>query len=201
MATVQNVIDGGAAYDSLNDSALLDDTELIGIIDRAQKELMARHPDRFRTKSAVIAPTGEPWVLPVHTKLHLLVKAVGGTRVHLVDLDDQAASFPPAGYLLGGTKFYSTIDTTTATLNPATDSLVAFHGIVPTTLTATGNSLDAEWPEWWTRILELEVALFLAIKDGRPTAAVVKAELDEKKRQFDVEMSMGHTLEEHRYAE
>ena len=114
-----------------------------------------------------------------------------------MDVDDQEAAFDPRVYRL--TDAVYTVDNNP---NPASDALVFIHSTVPATLSATGNSLQGSWPEWWTRILELEVALFLAIKDGRQNEAqMVKIELASKKAEFDVDMEEDQTTEEHRYME
>ena len=197
MPTVQNVIDGGVAYSTLNDTTLAIDSELIGVVDRAQKELMARHSSRFITKTTVSAPgAGTAWTAPATSKIHRIEKA-DGTKVHVVDVDDQEAAFDPRVYRL--TDAVYTVGTNQ---NPASEALVFIHATVPATLSATGNNLQGSWPEWWTRILELEVALFLAIKDGRSSEAqMVQAELLAKKAEFDADMEEDQTTEEHRYVE
>ena len=197
MPTVQNVIDGGVAYSTLNDTTLAVDSELIGVIDRAQKELMARHSSRFITKTTVSAPgAGTAWTAPVTSKIHRIEKA-DGTKVHVVDVDDQEAAFDPRVYRLTDAVY-----TVGSNPNPASEALVFIHATVPATLSATGSNLQGSWPEWWTRILELEVALFLAVKDGRASEAqLIQVELNSKKAEFDMDMAEDQTTEEHRYTE
>jgi hypothetical protein len=87
-----------------------------------------------------------------------------GTEVVVVPFDDKTAESGKPGVYEFGQTFYGAGNA----LDPTSGTLQFFYSRRPTdpaTLTAT---LDASWIEQFNEALILEVAMYLALKDGRP---------------------------------
>ena len=203
MSTVQNIIDGALGWSTLNDQDILaSDTELINLIDLLQKRYFSRaaavNPAYFGSRTTVVAPglAGSPWTAPATASIVFRIEKVNGTKVHIVPLDDQNAAYAPSVFELGQA-FYST----GADPDPTTESLNFYFSAIPTTLTAVVDSLDSLWPEHFDGILELEVAKYLSLKDGREgEAAALDTILTSQLDAFDTEVGSFNAAREGRFA-
>lgn len=202
MSTVQNIIDGAVGWSTFNDQDVLaSDTELVNLIDLLHKRYFSRgasiNPAYFGESSTVSAPgASTPWSAPADASIVFRIEKSDGTKVHVVPQDDQGAEYEPSVYQLGQ-EFYAT----GSDPNPASDDLSLYHSKVPTTLTATSDSLDSLWPEHFDGILEVEVAKYLATKDGRTAeAGVLDTVLAAMVEAFDAEVASFNAAAEGRFA-
>jgi len=117
-------------------------------------------------------PTTTGWRRPVDAESVWRIEAdngtvpttTAGTEVVVVPFDDKGAEAGKPGVYEFGQQFYGAGNS----LDPTSGTLQFFYSRRPTdpaTLTAT---LDASWIEQFNEALILEVAMYLALKDGRP---------------------------------
>jgi len=168
MSTVQNIIDGGLAWSTASDQDVLaTDAQLIAVVDLAQKKYFSLansiNPAFFGKRDTVAAPgANTPWASPSDAEVIYRIEDASGERVRVVDINNQEAAYGPAVYHVGQ-GFYST----GTDPNPASETLTFFFGKQPATVAAVDTSLDGLWHDGDDSILELEVAMHLAVKDGR----------------------------------
>lgn len=167
--TVQAVLTGAYAHSAKNNPSKIatDATELLQVVIRATRGLYsfaARvNPFFFAVKTNVVGVAGV-WARPVAAESLFRIEDDSDDEVAVVPLDDKLAEpSMPAVYEFGQ-NFY----TAGAVIDPdATDTLTFFYSKRPDSPADITANIDATWPEQFNELLMLEVAIYLALKDGR----------------------------------
>ncbi|MFW6199665.1 MAG: hypothetical protein ACOC8K_03745 [Gemmatimonadota bacterium] len=142
-----------------------EETELLDIVTQALRGLFIfgtrLNPTFFGAEDTVSVSSGS-WPLPSDLE-HLFRVEDDGDKVEVVPFDDRAVAHPkPAVYHLGGRLYPA------GNANDPTDGdLDLFYAKQADAPADLDSELDAFWPEAYDSLLELEVAIYLAIKDGR----------------------------------
>lgn len=169
MITVQQILTGAYGHSTKNTPRRIatEETELFQMVIRATRGLYsfaARvNPIFFATTSTVTGVAGA-WTRPVDAESIFRIEDDDDAEVAVVPFDDKTAEpSMPAVYELG-----QVFRTGGAAIDPAaTDDLTFFYSKRPTSPASLSDSIDASWPEQFNELLMLEVAIYLALKDGR----------------------------------
>lgn len=144
-----------------------DATELLNLMWRALAGLYSAAADinpMFFAESVAVPFAAGGWARPTGAESVFRIEIPAtGVEVVTVPIDDRAAeSGKPALYRLGQ-KFI----TAGNALDPVAGNLTFFYSKQPTKPALLADNIDATWPETYNPLLINEVALWLAIKDGR----------------------------------
>ena len=145
-------------------------TELFELVIRMLRKFFsvaARvNPLYFAGSSVVAAPgAATGWDRPEGAESVFRIEEAGGTEVVVVPHDDRACeSGLPAVYRLG--KSYYTAGNA-GDPDPATDALTFWYSRRPTDPTNFTSVIDSQWEEAYNELVVLEIAAYLAHKDGR----------------------------------
>lgn len=140
--------------------------EKIEVVARALRGLYAVaarvNPWVFASSAAVnFAAPG--WARPANAEAILRVEKPDGSEVTVVPFDDrQAESGRPAVYEWG--QIFRPAGNPN---DPTSGQLTFYFATRPATPATLDTPLDALWIESYNALLELEVAIYLALKDGR----------------------------------
>lgn len=166
--TAQQIIDAGFAFSFQNrpNTIATHATELVGVVDRKLSQLFAdvasQNPTFFGTALPVAFASGG-WLIPSDAELVWRITNGSGAEVITVPFDDLAAEpLQPALYQIGQTLY-----TAGNALDPVSGNLTFFYSRQSVTLTALSDTLDPLWPEKFNTALILDLAAYLAEKDGR----------------------------------
>ena len=186
--TPQDILNGAYAKSEKNMPGTIatESTELLQLVIRAMRGLYAfaaRVNPTYFAEKAVVAVAAGAWPRPVTAESIWRVEGDAttlpalpvGTEVVVVPIEDkQAESGKPAIYAFGQ-KFYSAGNAN----DPTGGNLTFFYSKRPTDPATLATALDATWVEQFNELLVLEVAIYLALKDGRADeAAALKADRD-----------------------
>jgi hypothetical protein len=167
--TAQDILTGALARSLKNspDRLATNATELLQLVIRSMRGLYAfaaRVNPTYFAESAVVAFAAGGWARPELAESVFRIENPTPTEVVVVPFDDRKAEpSRPAVYRLGG-KFI----TAGNALDPVAGNLTFFYARRPTSpANLTPATLDAQWTEQFNELLMLEVAIYLAIKDGR----------------------------------
>jgi hypothetical protein len=171
MATTYNdIIIAAHGYSSKSrpDQIATRQTELLGLASRAVRGLFAAasrlNPEYWGT-SAVVAHDGAGWPRPLNAQSVFLIKRTSDLKdVAIVPFDDPAAELSrPAVYFLGRKYRIAA-----SPLGPITgDNLTIFYSRLPNVPSNLTDVIDGEWEESFDNFLAVEIAIYLALKDGR----------------------------------
>ena len=170
MSTPNDILRGAYGRSTKNQPGQIanEDTELLDIIGQALRGLFMfatrLNPPFFGT-STTVNFDGDKWPVPsdVEHLFRLEDPDQSNQVVEVVPFDDRAIAAPaPAVYHLGGA-FYSAGNPN----DPTSGNLVAFYAKQATLPSALTEELDSFWPSSYDELLELEVAIYLAMKDDR----------------------------------
>lgn len=157
-----------------------DAIELRNVVGRSLRALFCagarRNPAYFSMQSAVIGVAGI-WTRPARAEAVWRVEAGAGDECVILPYAERSTAYgKPRLYRMGRTYV-----TGGATGDPgATDTLTFTYAVTPLLPTTTTEDLDPLWPESFNPLLVEEVALYLAIKDGRDAeVATLKPERDQ----------------------
>lgn len=152
-------------------------TELLQVVVRALRGLFAdgvKFNQKFYARRASVAYDGTAggWPRPDAAEAIVRIELPNGKRVAEVPFDDREAEKGlPSVYGLGQV-FYSAGNTN----DPVSGNLVMFYSARPRDLTDLEadpeGTLDPNWPEQFNELLILEVAIYLATKEGNREAEV-----------------------------
>lgn len=165
--TPQNVLDAayGKSIKNVPGKIATDNTELLEVVHRALRglyALAARINPYFFAKSVVVPHNGTGWPRPEDAESVVLIQNASAD-VGVVPIEDRAAdSALPSVFRFG--QLYRTAGNAN---DPTAGNLTFWYAKrsdKPASLSAT---LDATWVEQYNELLVLEVAIYLAIKDGR----------------------------------
>jgi hypothetical protein len=168
-------------------------TELLQVVIRAQRGLYAFaarvNPTFFATYTDVTATSGA-WARPQQAESIFRIErtnnTTGGTgtagdEVVLVPFDDRKAESGLGAVYRIGQSFYPAGNTP----DPTGGDLRFYYAKRPSDPADLNAALDALWTEQFNELLVLEVAIYLALKDGRgDEAAVLRADRDTWARLF-----------------
>lgn len=141
-------------------------SELLEVVFRAMRALYALAAEvnpTFFADSDDVAYAAPGWARPPEAENVFRIE-LDGTEVAVVPYDDLGAETGmPAVYALG--QIYRSAGN--ADDPTAADTLRIFFSRLPEKPTSVSDTLDAQWPEQFNELLNLEVAIYLALKDGR----------------------------------
>jgi len=170
--TYQDIIVAGHGYSSKSrpDQIATKATELLKLASRAVRGIYAVasrvNPEYFGDvlSQPYSAPvTGWPRPTQAQTVFHIEV-GVGGPECAVVPLNDRTAELSrPAVYHLG--KVYRTAGNSLGPTNA--DALALYYSKLPAKPAAMTDIIDSTWEESFDNFLSIEMAMYLAMKDGR----------------------------------
>lgn len=169
--TPQNIFEAAYAKSTKNNPGAIatEATELLNLVNRIVRKaytLAARvNPSYFASMTSVAAPgAGLPWARPEGAESVFRIE-LGGVEVIVVPYDDRSAEEGSKCVYRVGKNFYAAGNV--GDPNPASDALVFWYSKRPTDAATASSTLDSTWEEQFNELLILEVALYLAQKDGR----------------------------------
>ena len=178
--TVQDILDGAYAKSTKNQPATIatEATELTNLVNRIVRGMYAfaaeLNPEHFSASEAV-AESGGTWARPEAAEAILRIETAALAEVVVVPFDDRLAADPkPSVYEFGGV-----FNSVPAQAVPAAGALTFWYSKRPDDTTPAGVTgvLDPDWQEDYNELLILEVAIYLALKDGRfGEVEILKAE-------------------------
>lgn len=142
-----------------------EETELLDLLTQALRGLFIfgtrLNPTFFGTEDTVSISSGA-WPLPADVE-HLFRVEASGSKVEVVPFEDRGIAAPePAVYHLGGELHPAGNDN-----DPTSGDLLLIYAKQAEAPAGVDADLDSFWPEAYDELLELEVAIYLALKDGR----------------------------------
>lgn len=166
--TVQDILNAAYARSTQNNPGTIatESTELLSVVQRAihgAYAFAARiNPTYFAETADVVGAAGV-WARPETAESIFLIEEAAGTEVVVVPYNDRAAEALLPSVFEFGRNFNKAGNAT----DPGdTDTLTFYYSKRPATLTALTDTLDPLWTEQFNELLELEVAIYLAAKDG-----------------------------------
>lgn len=197
LPTADELVTAAMGYSTKNrpDQIATKAVELLRIVNRAFMGIytVAGHvnPEFFADETAVAFAAGPPagWTRPALALSVWRIENPAGVEVKVVDRNDKAAEIGwPAVYMLK--KVYRTAGNA---LDPVAGNLTFCYSLLPTLVAAIANPVDANWIEQYNELAILEIAIYLALKDGRlDEVAALKADRD-KWAQLFIEYLMMET--------
>lgn len=195
--TVEQIIEAALATSKKNQrGATASDTgELLPLVQRSLRGFFAegaRANRKFYGKKFDVAFSAGGWARPDEAEMIVRIEAgagvtkadasaiAAGTRIVEVPFDQRRAEPGLPAIYEYGQVFYAAGNAP----DPVAGTLTFFGSARPADLTALTSTLDVLWPEQFNSLLILDVARYLAIKDGnRPDEVAAFAE--EYKRERD----------------
>lgn len=170
MTTYEEIILAAHGYSSKSRPNMLatNATELLALASRAVRGLFAVashvNPEYWGT-SENVNHDGAGWPRPENAQtVFRIERASDGVEVAVVPFDDPAAEIArPAVYHLG--RKYRIAASPLGPL--AADQLRIYYSRLPAKPANMTDVIDAQWEESFDAFLTLEVAIYLAMKDGR----------------------------------
>lgn len=171
--TVQDILDAAFAKSTKNQPGTIatSETELLNVVIRTMRGVYAFaariNPYHFSVRQGVGGVAAD-WERPERAEAIIRIEQQDTTEVIVVPLDDRLAAEPkPSLY-----EFEGVFTADGAQTNPpgGTDTLVFFYAKRPDDPTPPADLagvLDPDWDEAYNELLILEVAIYLALKDGR----------------------------------
>lgn len=170
MSTFEEIITAAHGYSSKSrpDEIATRQTELLALASRSVRGIFAvasRVAPEYWGTSDTVAHISGGWARPENAhSVFWIERTSDKAEVAVVPLDDRRAELAkPAVYLLGRT--YRIADSTLGPIE--TDTLDIFYSRIPAKPVALSDVIDDEWEESFDNFLALEIAIYLALKDGR----------------------------------
>jgi hypothetical protein len=168
--TVRQIIDEAYATSSRNrpGSIANEPVELLGVVQRALSGLFAdalKFNRVFYARRHVVSfsPTQNGWLRPPGVYSVIRMEKPDGTEVVEVPFDQKSADLSrPAVYLVG--RYFHPAGNP---LDPVNGNLSLICSVFPATMAGLDSTLDPLWPEEFNGLLVMQVARYLAVKDGR----------------------------------
>lgn len=169
--TARQIVTSGYAKSTKNKAGEIatEATEILRLMNRLLRKyfaFMARSNWTLVGKAATVAYDGTAGILgwPRPSDAEAVVAIFDGSQeIGVVPLEDRLADHAnPCVYRYGG------VYRSAANANdPTNQSLLFVYARRPTVLATIDDNLDTLWPETFNEVLELEVASYLARKNGR----------------------------------
>lgn len=142
--------------------------ELLALTSRAVRSIFAaaaRANPEYWGQTANTSHDGLGWPRPTNAQtVHRITRSSDGAAVAVVPYDDLTAERSrPSVYFYG--RRYN--DTQNALGPTPADLLTIWYSRMPEKPVAITDAIDAQWEEAFDPFLTLEVAIYLALKDGR----------------------------------
>lgn len=173
MTTPQDIFDNAYGYSTKNvpTEVAEEGTELFKKLNRVMDQVYSIaslvNPTYFGKKTTVTAPgAGSPWPEPSDAETIFYIQDGSGTEVVVVRIQEQDAEPGKPNVYSLGRKLYTVGGSNDP--DPSSDNLEIFYSASPTDPADKDSDLDATWDEDFNELLSLEIALYLAHKDGRP---------------------------------
>jgi hypothetical protein len=169
VTTPRIILDGAYAKSQKNKPGAIatESVELLQLVIRAMRGLYAfsaRINPTFFAESAAVAFAAPGWPRPQTAEAIFRIENPAGAEVVVVPFDDRGAEKGmPAVFPLG--QVYR--PASAGAPDPQAGNLTFFYSKRPTDPADLNATLDALWTEQFNELLILEVAIYLAIKDGR----------------------------------
>jgi hypothetical protein len=187
MATPQQIFTDAYAKSKKNQPGRIatESVELLGVVNRVIRtffQIGVRVNPTFFGDSAPITFAAGGWARPTAAEMiYRIEETIGSAEVVVVPFDQKTAeSGLPAVYRLGQV-FYSAGNAG----DPTSGDLTFFYAKTPTDVAAVDDPIDSMWPETYKELAVLEVAAYLAVKDGRESeVAYLVGERDNWLRMF-----------------
>lgn len=166
--TVQELLTAAYAKSKKNQPGRIatESTELVAVVNRVIRmyfQIAARVNPYFFAKSASVAFASTGWPRPSDAEAVLRITNPSAVEVVVVPIEDPTAeSGLPAVYRIS--QEYRTAGNAS---DPTSGNLTFLYSKRPTDLTATTDTIDTLWPTAYAELAALEVATYLAVKDGR----------------------------------
>lgn len=170
MTTYEEIIVNAHGYSTKSRPNMIatQQTELLALASRAVRALyaIASHVNpEYWGQTGVTAHDGVGWPRPANAQtVHRITRTSDGAPVAIVPADDQAAEQSRAAVYFYGRK-YRIAASPVGPLD--TDQLTIWYARMPGKPAAITDIIDAEWEETFDAFLTIEVAMYLALKDGR----------------------------------
>lgn len=166
--TVQQIITAGLNRSSKNSPGIIanNTSELVEVVRRALTGLYtyaARVNPTYFADTMDVALTGGAWPRPETAESIFRIEQADTTEVIVVPFDDRKADEGMPAVYRFGQKFRSAGNA----LDPVAGSLTFFFSKRPAIVTALADVIDSSWNESYNDLLISEVAIYLALKDGR----------------------------------
>lgn len=174
VTTPQDILNGAYAKSLKNRPGAIasESSELLQLVIRATRGLYAaaaRINPTFFAESAVVAFAAGGWARPQNAEAVFRIENPTPAEVVVVPFEDRRAEPGlPAVYSFG--QLYR--PASAGAPDPQAGNLTFFYAKRPTDPATLATALDALWTEQFNELLILEVAIYLAIKDGRDSEVV-----------------------------
>ncbi len=173
MSTAQQIITAALLRSAKNQASQIatNATELISTLNRSLRGCFAVaarvNPEYIGAISSVVGVAGV-WARPALADSVWWVEDASGSEVAVVPpAERDAEPGKPSIYRLGRA-YYTVGRTTGAVLDPAATDTLSFYGALrPAALTTLAEELPASWDGAYDDMLILDLAMYVAIKDGR----------------------------------
>ena len=167
MATTPREIIEAAYAKSLKNQpgAIASDAELLGQVIRVTRKYYAgaaRINPWFFGESASVAWDGTTWPRPDTAEAVFRLEQ-SGVEVVVVPSDDRAAEATSPSVSRLGQAYYPAGNAT----DPAASPVDFFYSRRPTDPASLDATIDSSWPEQFNELLILDIAVYLAVKDGQ----------------------------------
>lgn len=114
-------------------------------------------------KTAVLAWTGANWVIPADCDTMVKMTKASGEEVFVVAIDNLTAEPTEAAVYRQGRAYFPAGNPN----DPVNQPLIAYYDQIPAALVDDTSVPDAAWPQQFDTMIVLDLALWLAMKDGR----------------------------------
>ena len=165
MATPREIITAAYAKSTKNqpEEIATNETELLEVVNRKVRSLFSPaatvNPLAFG-KTDTMTWGGTAYPRPTDAESVFRIENAGA-KVHIVPFDDRGLMGTQDAVYVLGTNYYVASGLAG---NPA---LTAWYSKTPTDAADIDATIDASWPETFNNLIVLDVALYLAEKDGR----------------------------------
>lgn len=166
--TVQDILYAAYARSTQNMPGTLatESTELLSVVQRALDgcyAFAARINPTFFAETADVVGVAGVWLRPELAESIFLIEEADSTEVAVVPYNDRTAEELMPSVFEFGQNFNKAGNAS----DPGdTDTLTFYYSKRPDTLTDLADTLDAMWREQFNELLVIEVAIYLATKDG-----------------------------------
>jgi hypothetical protein len=172
MATPREIFDAAYGMSKLNQEGEVagEAGELLPLLNRTLRGLFAegaRVNRRIFTQRLTVPVSSGTWPRPAAAEVVLQIEGgsgsgVEGTKVIEVPYDQQHVDLHRPAVFVLGQRYYSR----GTPADPAGGSLIFYYSARPATVASLTAPIDPLWPSQFDQLLVLEVARYLAVKDG-----------------------------------
>lgn len=156
------------SYRNMGDVSADPTTELLGVLSRLFAGYYAEAADQnpaVMGKLAVVPwNVAGYWAMPSDQYALYELRTATNVKVYVVPFDDRAAETSEAAVYRLGVRYYPAGNPN----DPTNVALQFTYQPVPPQFVATGDSPPAEWPLQFDERVIVDLAVYLAEKDGRP---------------------------------